>query len=184
MKPARIFRYRRRRHYIDAKIQGHLIWSLIVLEVLLFAVGMVVIYLDMQSMLDDRLYRVHDLPLNRPLLLQGLWTNLPWIIGINILLVLYVDAHWKKKIRPIVLQLQEILCKVKRLDLRHRVVNEEEHDVLASANDWLKTERERYSAILALSNELPGSIDKNDQAGLRQLQRQLTTLQETISNRS
>ena len=184
MKQARVLRHRRRRHFIDAKIQGHLIWSLILLEVVLFAIGMVVIYLDMQSMLDDRLYRVHELSLNRPLLLQGLWKNLPWIIGINILLILYVDAHWKKRVRPIVMELQDILCKVKRLDLRHRVVNNQEHDVLASASDWLKIERERYSAILALCNELPTSLAKNNQAGLLQLQQQLTTLQATISNRS
>ena len=183
MKQTRIFRHRRHRHFIDTKIQGHLIWSLLILEVLLFAIGMVVIYLDMQTMLDDRVYRVHELPLDRPLLLQGLWTNLPWIIGINILLILYVDAHWKKKVRPIVIQLQDILCKVKRLDLRHRVVNAKDHDVLASASDWLKNERERYSAILALSNELPESIDKNNQADLIQFQQQLKTLQKTISNR-
>jgi len=183
MKQAQTYQHRRRHYFIDAKLQGRLLWSLTILEVLLFAIAMFVIYVDMQATLEDSLYRVHqEVPRGRPLLFQELWLSLPWVIGINVLLVLYVDSQWKKAVRPIVMQLQEILIKVKRLDLRHRVVDAEAHDVLSSANEWLKKERERYSTILAVVDDLPESIDKNNNINSVQLQQQLKMLQKIISN--
>ena len=174
--------YRRRRHFVDPRMQGRLLWGLIGLELLLFTIAMFVIYFDMQRILEESLYRVHQqLPSGRPLLLQALWVTVPWVVGINILLVLYVDSIWKKALRPIISQLQEILIKVKRLDLRHRVDHAEEHEVLQSANEWLKKERERYSTILALTKDLPKTLDSTNKVKLTQVQQQLRALRQAIS---
>ena len=173
--------YRRRRHFVDPRMQGRLLWGLIGLELLLFTIAMFVIYFDMQRILEESLYRVHQqLPSGRPLLLQALWVTVPWVVGNNILLVLYVDSIWKKALRPIISQLQEILIKVKRLDLRHRVDHAEEHEVLQSANEWLKKERERYSTIAALSNGLPEDVEINNKIMLEKLQSQLQALREEL----
>ena len=155
--------YRRRRRFVDKVIQGQLLLALIIIESLLFTIGMVVIYNDLQGVIQDNIYRVHqEVASGRPILMKELLMIFPWIISINLLILVYVDRRWKKIVRGILRHLQDILHRVKRLDLRVYPVQQNEHEVLQKAKGWLDKERDRYSSLIARMNELPDTIDMND----------------------
>ena len=162
--------FRRRRRFVDKMIQGQLVWGLIVIESLLFTAGMFVIYTDLQSVLQANIYRVHqEVGSGRPILLKELLMIFPWIISINLLLLLVVDRRWKKVVRRIVMQLQDILHRVKRLDLRVYPIEQSGHEVLRHAHAWLGKERDRYSSLLSRLDEIPEHIDVGNEQSLHQV---------------
>ena len=50
----------RRKKYVDTSIQGRLIGALLILEVLIFALAMWFVYQELQTAIDNNLYRVHQ----------------------------------------------------------------------------------------------------------------------------
>jgi len=169
--------YRRRRRFVDKVIQGQLLWGLIVIESLLFTAGMLVIYNDLQITLQENMYRVHqDGGSGRPLLLKELVLIFPWIITANLLLVIVVDRRWKKVVRNIILHLQDILYRVRRLDLRIYPVQQSDHEVLQQAKKWLDKERDRNASLQSRVNELPAQVNITDNAELHHLRESLKTM--------
>ena len=169
--------YRRRRRFVDKMIQGKLLWGLVVVESLLFSAGMFIIYLDLQAVLQESIYRVHqEASSGRPVLLKELLMIFPWIISANLLLLLVVDHRWKKTVRGIVMQLQDVLYRVKRLDLRPYTVQQSGHEVLQHAKQWLDRERDRHISLLSRINEIPDQIDFGDNKAVHQTREHLKNM--------
>lgn len=175
--------YRRHRHFIDKQVQGKLLWGLVIIELLLFAIGMLVVYLDMQGTLEENMYRIHQVaPGGRPLLFRELLITVPWIIAININLMIVADRIWKRNVQLIVSQLQAVLEKVRKLDLRSYSIASEQHEVLKQAEHWFATERERYHELQTGVAELPDQIVMSEQATINQLRYQLSSLRDILPN--
>lgn len=173
----RAYYHRRRRRFVDKMIQGQLLWGLIIIESLLFTAGMIVIYNDLQAALTDNMYRVHqETHSGRPILLKELLMIFPWIITANLLLMISVDRRWKRVVRQIVVQLQDILHRVKRLDLRVYTVRQTGHEVLQHAKAWLDKERDRYAGLRAQMKQIPEHIDSRDPAELHRLRERLKSM--------
>ncbi|MDH5444209.1 MAG: hypothetical protein OEY52_01560 [Gammaproteobacteria bacterium] len=175
--------YRRRRRFVDKMIQGNLLWGLIMIESILFTIGMLVIYIDLQSVLSESMYRIHqEANSGRPVLLKELLMIFPWIITANLLLLLVVDRRWKKVVRGIVLQLQDILYRVKRLDLRIYSIQQNDHDVLQQAKIWLDKERDRHASLHTRLREIPEHIDLNDSEKLHKTRECLKSMSRLLPN--
>lgn len=171
------YQHRRRRHFVDKMIQGQLLWGLISIECLLFTVGMFVIYSDLQIVLQDSMYRVHqEAKGGRSLLLKELLLIFPWIITANLLLVLVVDRRWKRLVRNIVLQLQDILYRVRRLDLRIYPVQQTDHEVLQHAKQWLDKERDRNAHLQTQVREVSELTNDGGAIELHQMRERLKTM--------
>lgn len=169
--------YRRRRRFVDKVIQGQLLWGLIIIESLLFSAGMIIIFNDLQMTLQDSMYRVHqEINGGRPLLLKELMLIFPWIITANLLLVVIVDRRWKRVVRKIVFQLQDILYKVKRLDLRVYPIQQTEHEVLQHAKLWLDRERDRNARLQAQMREITDLTKPGDREVLHQVRERLKNM--------
>ena len=169
--------YRRRRRFVDKMIQGRLLWGLIIIESLLFTAGMIVIYADLQQVLQESIYRVHqEANSGRPVLLKELLMIFPWIITVNLMLLVIVDHRWKKVVRGIVMQLQDILYKVKRLDLRIYPIQQTDHEVLQRAKTWLDKERDRHISLQARVDEIPEQVDVNNAEQLSRIREQLKSM--------
>ncbi len=169
--------YRRRRRFVDKMIQGQLLWGLIIIESLLFTAGMLVIYADLQETLQNTMYRVHqDLSGGRPILLKELLLIFPWIITANLLLMVIVDRRWKRVVRNIVYQLQDILHRVKRLDLRIYSIQQTDHEVLQNAKKWLNRERDRNSSLQTRVNDIADQLNVNDVAELHRVRESLKSM--------
>lgn len=174
MKNQANYPYRRRRRFVDKMIQGKLLFGLIIIESLLFTAGMIFIYNDLQSALQSSMYRVHqDVDSGRPLLLKELLIIFPWIIAANLALVVLVDRRWKRVVRQIIFQLQDILYRVKRLDLRAYTIKHTDHEVLQTAKQWLDKERDRNASLQARVHNLPEKINIENTIELHQVRENL-----------
>ncbi len=65
-------RNQRRRHFVDASLQGSLVLALLAVEVALFVLALLWIHADLQAVIDERLYRVHQIAPSRPVLMQAI----------------------------------------------------------------------------------------------------------------
>ena len=149
----------RRKKYIDSNIQGRLIAGLLLLEVLLFTVAMWFVYQELQMAIDNSLYRVHKPQADSSsILIKALFTTIPWIVAVNVLLIIAIDQLWGKYLAKIIEPLRSIVYRLKSLDLRaHRDVAAE-HVVLEHAQDWVHQERERCKAIRQFVQLMPEEI--------------------------
>lgn len=176
-----MYHSRRRRKFIDKMIQGKLLTGLILIESLLFTIGMLVIYADLQSVLNDNMFRVHqEVNSGRPVLMKELLMIFPWIISVNLLLLIFVDRYWKQIVRHIVQQLQDILHRVKRLDLRVYLIQQSDHEVLQKAKQWLDKERDRYTSLRSRFNDIPEKIDTNNPDVIHHVREQLKSMAKVL----
>jgi len=146
----------RRKKYIDSNIQGRLIFGLLLLEIALFSFAMWFVYQELQMAIDNSLYRVHKPDAaNSPILMNALLTTIPWIIFVNVLLLVGLDLLWGKYLAIILEPLRKIIDLLKSLDLRsHRDVVTE-HVVLEYAQHWMHQERQLCKEIRQLVQQLP-----------------------------
>ena len=170
----------RRRHFIDRNIQGRLIAGLVLIEVVLFALGMWFIYYKMQVAIDQELYRVHQLaPRSSPILLHALYQTIPWIILVNVLVLVGIDRVWGGYVEIIIGKLRRLAQKVAALDLRSQL-HDTEHDVLRQARHWLKVEQARCQQIRQLVQSLPDTPDPHDPVALHKLNEQLQHIRQHL----
>ena len=167
----------RRRRFVDRHLQGRLITGLILIEMLLFAAAMWFVYQEMQSAIDQALYRVHQVVArSSPVLLHALYQTVPWIIVVNLLVLVSIDRVWAAHINTIIGKLRQSAQKVAALDLRSQHDNTE-HEVLRLAKRWLEAEQSRCQQIRHLVQALPDKPDPTDTAKQQKLIEQLRLLQ-------
>lgn len=173
--------YRRRRHFIDASIQGRLLVALIGLEVILFAGAMIWLYLDLSAIIEGNLYRVHyaDTDGQSPFL-ATLFTVIPAILIVNLLAVWIADVIWRTYVRRIVNQLRGMLGRISNLDLRAQPGDEHiQHEVIDKARAWLANERQEFKTVKDSLSGLPNTFDGSDEQALTRAKvvlRELKTL--------
>ena len=112
----------------------------------------------------------------RSLLIKELLLIFPWIITANLLLVVMVDRRWKQVVRNIIVQLQDMLHRVKRLDLRVYLIQQTEHDVLQQAKRWLDKERDRNTRLQKHVNDLLGQKNVTDLLDIHKLRESLKAI--------
>jgi len=149
----------RRKKYIDSNIQGRLIVGLLLLEVILFAIAMWFVYQELQMAIDNSLYRVHKPQVDStPILFNALFATVPWIIFVNVLLLIGLNQLWSKYLVGIIEPLRIIINRLKSMDLRGYQDVGTEHLVLEHAQHWIYQERERCKKIRELAQSLPTEI--------------------------
>ena len=173
-------RNQRRRHFVDASLQGSLVLALLAVEVALFVLALLWIHADLQAVIDERLYRVHQIAPSRPVLMQAIWQVLPWLLAANVLAVWLADRLWNIRLRRILGPLQADLDAAAQLDLRRLPEAEPEHPVLAAASAWLRTERERNLAIRRLADALDPGLDAADPAARERARELVARLREHL----
>lgn len=157
----------RRKKYIDTSIQGRLIITLLILEVLIFSLAMWFVYQELQTAIDNNLYRVHQPDSeSRPVLLTALLDIIPWILIINVLLLVGIDRIWGNYLAKIIEPLRHTAERVSHLDLRKAATAHNNHSVLEYAQQWTSQERERCKVIQKLVQSLPNQANESEQADI------------------
>lgn len=170
----------RRRHYVDRNVQGRLIAGLILVEVLLFAVAMWFVYMELQTTIDQELYRVHQaVAQSGPVLLYALYKTIPWIILVNLVVLIGIDRVWGRYINLIIEKLRRAAQKVAVLDLRDHLTDTE-HDVLRQARQWIESEHTRCVQIRELVQMLPTEVSEMDPGERQRLIEQLQQIRNKL----
>lgn len=160
--------HRRRRHFIDAGIQGRLLVALLGLEVILFSGAMLWLYLDLSQIIEGNLYRVHyaDTEGLSPFL-NTLFTVIPVILLVNLAALWLADVIWRGHVRRIVNQLRRILVRISKLDLKEESEDRRvHHDVIEKARSWVANERQELQKIKKTVSALPDTIDFSEEKEL------------------
>lgn len=147
-----------RRHivYVDDRLQKWLLIALVTFEVLLIAGALWMLYLQLDSLLEANLYRVHYSgdPHIYPLLLKNALIGIGGLIGINLVLLLIADRMWSRHVNSILQPLNELLAKVEALDFSDEVSTAASHKVVELARSWRNSERQRLRKLRAQIAEL------------------------------
>jgi len=154
---------RRVSRYVDSRIQGGLIASILIFELLLIVIGMFLIQHDLHQVIEDQLFRIHPSAQEEiPILLYHLMGGLGVIVLANIALVIVIEWFWSCYIEQIVAPLRGLFDAVCLLDLRNRPEPAVAHEVLDRAGDWVQTERLRCVQLLQLTEELSPDMETHE----------------------
>ena len=146
---------RRRIVYVDRALQKWLLITLVTFEVLLISGALWMLYLQLNSLLEANIYRIHftDSPHVYPLLLNNAVVGICGLVAINLILLLVADRLWARHINSILQPLNALLTKVEELDFSEDVGSAipATHKVIDLAYGWRKSERQR---LLKLREEI------------------------------
>jgi hypothetical protein len=174
--------HQRRRYFIDRIVQGRLVISLILLELLIFGTAMWFVYTDLQHHIDTNLYRVHQVQLDSlPVLINSLMHIIPWIILVNVLAIIIVDKIWAGYVRKIVFELEKIFFDLKNLNIKQPVKINGEHEVITQAKNYLFNEYQRNQSIRELVDTLSVDLSTLDKSGRERLSESLDEIQRLLS---
>jgi len=171
----------RRRYFVDRFVQGRLVISLILLELVIFSVAMWFVYTDLQHHIDVNLYRVHQVQTDSmPVLLNSLQQIVPWILLLNVIALIIIDKVWAAYIRKIVDELEHIFSDLKKLIIKSPEKIKGEHEVIGQAKDWLRYERQRNEELHKLVAALPEDVCHSDEKTRQQVKETLEKIQDVL----
>lgn len=174
--------HQRKRYFIDRIVQGRLVMSLIVMELLIFSTAMWFVYTDLQHLIDINLYRIHQVQLDSlPVLVKSLIHVLPWVMLVNVFALIMVDKVWAGYIRRIVMQLDKTFSDLKKLCITQPDQTKGEHEVITQAKDWLSYEYQRNQEIRKLIQTLPDQLNELDGPDKESVKTTLGKIQQLLS---
>lgn len=136
---------RRRTIYVDRAIQKWLLIALVTFEIVLVSAALWLLYLQLNAMVEDNLYRIHfsgEANID-PALLRNMLLGLGGLVAINIAVLLMVDWFWTRHINSILQPLIKLLNKVEVLNFSEDEPVEKSHKVVEFAHVWRNNERQR-----------------------------------------
>jgi hypothetical protein len=142
--------HQRKIHYIDHVLQKWLLIALVVLEAVVLSVAGVILYIRLNDIIEESLYRIHFA--GQTSMLSALLTESLLIIGglvaVNLVALFAADRIWSHYVKGILLTLRDLLSNTRELNLRADVVDvPQRHKVLTLALSWRLAERERHLAL-------------------------------------
>ena len=167
---------RRRQYYTDQKIQGYLLAVLVGLQLLLVSLMLFYLYAQINTIIDENLYRVHPRDDGAwPDLFRALITVMLVFVAVNIPLLYLAHGYWSRYIRKTVGYFSTVLDKMLVLDfsgLAHSL--KRRHPLAALVELWFEKEKARSHRIQRLLDELASyQQDAASEEDLEQVQKRL-----------
>jgi len=161
----------RRRHYVDRVLQGRFLAGLVTLEVLLFGIGLFVVYLRMNEVIEQQIFQAHASHEGGiSLLINELIQVFPWILLVNVVAVLITSRIWSRYLDRVIQSLRQMLSSGANLDFRD--ISSQlagHHEVLDIGEAWMARERERNRVIKSAVAEL--TVDSDPEEAIKALDR-------------
>jgi hypothetical protein len=156
--------HQRKIKYIDHVLQKWLLIALVVLEVLVLSVAGAILYVRLNAIVDESLYRIHFAGqhsmfaalLNESLRIIG------GLIAVNLLALFVADRIWAYYVRSIISPLRVLLTRTYALDFRVDSEISERHEVLTRTLRWRRIERARHEAVHHALDQLEAKSASSD----------------------
>ncbi len=177
-------RYRRKRVFVDADIQGRLIVALVVLEVSLLLAACAFLYMRFGAVIDGQLYVIHAA--DREPLFPALALELVRVVLVcaaaNTVALIVAHRIWSRHVRQVLDGMRSRLDRVARLDLRPDPRWRDEpqrHRLIDLTERWIEGERLRMVGLRIATARLPASLPTDPDG--REAQEALAALREAAS---
>lgn len=169
---------KRKNHYIDAALQNRLLIAFILLEVLIIGGGMLVMYRELNDVVEENLFRIHFSAL-QPLSTLLFWKGmriLAALVILNVAALGLAEWWWERHLESILQPLSGLLTRTAQLDFTADEMNGELHAVLVNTMAWRECERQRCMAMRAALSVLDENADYSTKAELEKARSALETL--------
>lgn len=136
----------RRVHYIDHVVQKWMLIALVVLEVVVLSIAGAILYVRLNIIVDENLYRIHfaGQPSMFSVLLKESLLILGGLVAVNLAALFAADRIWARYVNSILVVLRELLSRTRDLDLQATREAPPRHKVVALALAWRGAERARH----------------------------------------
>lgn len=163
---------KRRIIYVDDKVQKGLLIALVMLESLLIAGTLLMMYVQMGEVVDANLYRVHfsGQPNIYPLLFKTALVGVVGLIVINVLVLWIAGWVWARHVDSILKPFRELIGKVEALDFSADAAQDIPHRVVELALAWRRSKRQDLLKLrqeIARLDELGNLSDPGERARAR-----------------
>lgn len=168
--------------YVDEKIQKGLLVALVVLEVLLVAGTLWVLYRQMGEVLDANLYRVHfsQQPNIYPLLFKTGLMGIGALVAVNVIVLWVATWLWARHVDSIIRPFRELVAKVEALDFTEDQANDVLHEVVDLALAWRHSKRRILHKLRAEIAKLDELGDLSDPEAQRRARSILESIREQL----
>lgn len=164
--------------YIDAALQNRLLLAFLLLEILLIGGGMIVMYLELKSVVEDNLFRIH-FAASEPLSSLLIWKAmriLAALVILNVAALGLAEWLWSRQLNSILRPLSKLLDRTAKLDLTSDDAVKQHHAVLAHTKAWRDSERQRCKQLHTIITSLDDNADYSSATTLDQTRTKLETL--------
>ena len=149
-------------HHINPQLQNRLIISFVIFELLLISATIFILYLDMNQVIEDSMFRIHiqEAPNIIFFGLRLLQASAILLI-VNFIIASFIVWFWRRYVNRIIDPLESIIDSNARLDFSARMPTDKHHEVLKLADNWLHRENTRFKSLRSCLTEL--DINKPDE---------------------
>lgn len=153
--------HNRKIHYIDHQLQKQLVIALVVLEVTLLSIAGFILYVRLNAIVDENLYRIHfsGQPAMFSVLLKESLQIMGGLAAVNLIALLMADRIWSRHVNGIMKSLRDLLSRTRNLDLRPDNEVQDQHPVLAMTLAWRDMERTRNKVMRKLVAQAEGIVN-------------------------
>lgn len=151
--------------YIDQSIQKWMLIGLVAMELILIAASIWILYLELDRVIDENLYRIHqtDHESILPLLLAEGAKVMGYALAVNVAAIAIADRIWTFYVQRVVRRLSILMQKSRNLDWRESGIAAT-HPVLVIAHAWRSAEHFRYGDLRAAVSSLPDHFPDTPEA--------------------
>jgi hypothetical protein len=127
----------------------------VIFELALISITVFILYLDMNQLIEDNMFRSHiQNTLNIEFFTIRLLQAIAILFAINLAAASFIVWRWRSYVTSITRPLDDIIDSIKRLDFNIKVATENNHEALVLAENWLDTEKIRFTKIRNLISDM------------------------------
>jgi len=152
-------------HYINPSIQKHLMISLMVAELILISLTVFWLYIDMDKLIANNMFRIHIQNTQSAEFIINRLTKVAFILLlVNSLVASAIVWYWKNYIRQIIAPLEDVSDSILQLNFTTTPRISIPHETGEIATQWLQREKNQFvkirQYIAKMNTEDPASLSK------------------------
>ncbi len=157
----------RKKQYVSHKIQGSLLASLIILQVVLITLATLYLYFSFNDIMDQQIYSIHKARQGE--ILELFFMELVKVIvifsTINLLVLFGAYVIWDRYLKGVLREFAHELEKIKALDFTEiKQCTPYVHEVICLVQQWKYTEKKRCIELTELLQQLEQQLNEQNNA--------------------
>ena len=177
---------RRRQYFIDQKVQGNLLAVLVIVQLGLVSVLLLILYGDINTLIEEHIYRIHSKGVNSWLeILRLLAITMTTFLALNIFLLYVAHTAWSRYIKKIISQFSLVLDHIMKREFSDSMLPVKSgHPMMQLVQQWYTEEKQRRLEIDGLLDELTGYMNTDfTQNDRMELQKTLENYRQLLNSR-
>lgn len=158
--------HRRKKIFVDNRLQGRLILAMVIVEMVILAVAMFYLNYRFASIIEDNLYSIHRSSQEDMLLVFA--SQIGWVVFemgvLNVMMLFTAHYFWSQQIGTVVEVFRKELSLIRSLNFsKPDHVDKPIHELLTLVELWFSSERKRVSRLKSEIQKIHLSDEYNEE---------------------